>query len=98
MKRFKETDIKTQAVSDYGMTLELYIESGDKKTDESIEYPLLKIYADEETEKKYLELSSGNNTIQLPLDKIKSFIASAEEEVHSDAWFDKNVFNNEENT
>ena len=98
MKRFKEKDVKTQKVSDYGMTLELYIESGIKDTDENIEYPLLKIYADEETESQYLEIYSGNDFIQIPVSKVKAFIAAAEKEVHSESWFDKNVFNNDENT
>ena len=93
MKRFKKEELKTQVVSDFGMTAELYIE---RISD--VEYPLLKIYADEETEEKYVELVSGGNIIQIPLESLTEFISFAEKEVHSESWYDKNVFNKESNT
>ena len=94
MKRFEEKDIKTQIVSDFGMTLELYIETDDK----SIDYPLLKIYADETTEEKYLEMSSGENLIQIPVAKVKALLELAESEVHSESWYEQNIFNEDKNT
>jgi len=93
MKRFKEKDVKTQAVSDFGMTLELYIETGNETIDQNINYPLLKIYADETTEEKYLEVPSGNDLVQIPVSKVKALLEAAELDVHSESWYDKNVFN-----
>ncbi len=93
MKRFEEKDIKTQTVSDSGMTIELYVETGEKDVDQSIEYPLLKVYADEETEVQYLEFSSGNNLIQIPAAKVKAFLEAAEIKVNSESWYENNVFN-----
>lgn len=93
MKRFKEKDVKTQVVSDFGMTLELYIDTGDKVTDQGVSYPLLKIYADEETEEKYLEISSGESLVQIPVSKVKALLEAAELDVHSESWYDSNVFN-----
>lgn len=95
MKRIKEDEVKTQVVSDFGMTLELFVETGDHSINNAIDYPLFKIYADEETEEKYLEVSSGGQLIQLPIEKVKQFLLAAETEVHSEAWYDKNVFNRE---
>ena len=97
MKRFAEKDIKTQIVSDFGMTIELFIETGNKDTDQSVEYPLLKIYADETTEKKYLEIPSGEGFVQIPLDSVTSFIEAGKTEVHSESWYDKNVFDQDGN-
>ncbi|AJQ93378.1 hypothetical protein [Gynuella sunshinyii] len=90
MKRFKKEEVKSQVVSDFGMTAELYIEAC-----QNIDYPLFKVYADEETEEKYVELSSGNKVIQIPLESLQDFLSFADKEVHSESWYDKNVFNQE---
>ena len=92
MNRFEKKDIKTQTVSDCGMTLELYI---DNESNE-IEYPLLKVYADEKTEEKYLELLTSKGLIQIPVNSVQSFLKKSQTEVHSESWYEKNVFN--ENT
>ncbi|WP_026304867.1 hypothetical protein ACJJIP_07865 [Microbulbifer sp. VTAC004] len=95
MKRIKDDEVKTQVVSDFGMTMELYIETGNASIDKRVDYPLFKVYADEETEEKYVEISSGGQLIQLPIEAVKKFLLTAETEVHSEAWYDKNVFNQE---
>lgn len=95
MKRIKEDEVKTQVVSDFGMTMELFVQTGDHAIDNAVDYPLFKVYADDETEEKYLEVSSGGQLIQLPIEKVKQFLLAAETEVHSEAWYDKNVFNRE---
>ena len=93
MKRFDNECIKTQVVSDFGMTSELYIETGDASVDKVIDYPLFKVYADEATEVKYVEFSVKDKLIQIPMSTLKSFIEFSETEVHSEAWFNKHVFN-----
>ncbi|WP_426370020.1 hypothetical protein [Pseudocolwellia sp. HL-MZ7] len=93
MKRFDHESIKTQVVSDFGMTSELYIETGNPSIDKEIDYPLFKVYANEENEIKYVELSTNGKLIQIPMSALKSFIEFSETEVHSEAWYNKNVFN-----
>ena len=93
MKRFKKENIKIQFVSDFGMTSELYIETGSSSIDKIIEYPLFKIYADEKTEIKYVEFLTNGELIQIPMATLKSFIDVSETDVHSENWYNKNVFN-----
>ncbi|MCW8877833.1 MAG: hypothetical protein OQK04_06245 [Kangiellaceae bacterium] len=59
---------------------------------------MLKIYADEENEEKYVEFQSGKELIQIPVSKLREVLELAEKEVHSEVWFDKNVFDDGENT
>lgn len=96
MKRFKKEDVKSQVVSDFGMTAELYIETGKRSVDEALDYPLLKVYADENSEEKYVEISSNGNLIQIPMEAMKDFLSFAEKEVHSEAWYEKNIFNQDQ--
>ncbi len=91
MIRFERKDVKAQSVSDFGMTVELYVEH-DKV---EIDYPLMKVYADEKTEKHYLEISTSNELVQIPVESIESFLQYAKEQVRSESWFDKNVFNDD---
>ncbi|MFK7816604.1 MAG: hypothetical protein AB8B92_09725, partial [Gammaproteobacteria bacterium] len=54
IKRINETQIKTQRVSDMGMSHELYVEGKAGEIDQSIDYPLLKIIADDNDETQYI--------------------------------------------
>ena len=87
-----------QLVSDVGMSLELYIESKGGEIDQAIDYPLLKIIAEDSDETQYLEFNCNGVMIQLPTEKIKEFLLAAEEDVHSEAWYERNVLNNDDNT
>ncbi len=87
-----------QRVSDVGMSLELYIESRGGEIDQSIDYPLFKIIAEDNDETQFLEFNCNGVLIQLPTEKVKEFLLAAEEDVHSEAWYDRNVFNYDENT
>ncbi|ABC30149.1 hypothetical protein HCH_03399 [Hahella chejuensis KCTC 2396] len=98
MKRFKNDEIATQFVSDFGMTLELFIDTGNESIDESVDYPLLKFYADEESEEKFVEFWSGKELVQIPVSKLREALELVDKEVHSEAWFEKNVFKDNENT
>ena len=98
MKRFKKEDLKTQVVSDFGMTAELYIDTGEVSVDDSVEYPLFKVYESEESEEKFVEFSSNGRLIQIPIAVLKEFLLWSENEVHSEAWYEKNVFNKGSNT
>ena len=87
-----------QRVSDVGMSLELYIESLDGEIDQSVDYPLLKVIAEDNDETQYLVFNCNGIMIQLPTVKVKEFLLAAEEDVHSEAWYDRNVFNSDDNT
>lgn len=90
LKRFEENNVSIQSVSDFGLTLELFIE----ESVQNIEYPLLKVYADDKTEDLYLEIPTSSGLVQVPLKSVQKFLSMAETEVHSEKWFDNNVFNN----
>ncbi|WP_335921958.1 hypothetical protein [Shewanella chilikensis] len=92
MRRFKDEQVKTQLVSDYGMTAELYIDTGSCEVDNQVSYPLLKVYADEESEERYLEIESEGQSIQVSVKAVMSFLAMSEVEVHSESWYERNVF------
>jgi hypothetical protein len=92
--RFEKKDIQTQSVSDFGVTVELYVEHEKK----AIDYPLLKVYADEKTDEHYLEISTSNELVQIPIESVESFLQFAKENVCPESWFDKNVFNDDKST
>ena len=92
MRRFKDEQVKSQLVSDYGMTAGLYIDTGFNEIDNQVAYPLLKVYADEETEERYLEIESEGQSFQIPVKAVMSFLAMSEVEVHSESWYERNVF------
>ena len=92
LKRFEEDKVSIQSVSDFGLTLELFIE----ESGHDIEYPLLKVYADDNTEDRYLEIPTPSGLVQVPLTAVKKFLSLAETEVYSEKWFDNNVFKNED--
>ncbi len=85
-----------QWVSDFGMTLELYIHSGKNSVDRSVDYPLYKIYADEKSETQYIEVISKDSMVQIPISCLKEMISDAEKGVHSETWYDENVFDQDD--
>ena len=92
-KRFENKDIGMDFVSDFGMTLEMYVKSKSGQIERSVGYPLFKIYADEKTEKLYMEIESEGKLVQVPVSSIMKMIEAAKVDVHSDNWFDEHVFN-----
>lgn len=98
MKRIVDEKVKMQWVSDVGMSLELYVSKVNRDPDDSTEYPLLKIIADDEDEKQYLEVVSRGEVVQLPISAIKEMIFAAEKDVHSDTWYDTHMNDKGSNT
>ena len=88
MKRLEKEDIEFQFVSDFGMTVELYT----KNKSLNAPYPLIKVYADEESETLYAELATENGLFQIPLESLKQMISLSETEAHSESWFNEHVF------
>jgi hypothetical protein len=93
IKRFSESEMKLQWVSDFGMTLELYVENEKGAVDKSVSYPLLKILAADSDERQYLQFYADGNVIEIPISMLKRMFVLAEEDVRSEAWFENNVFN-----
>ena len=98
IKKFSEPYLKMQWVSDFGMTLELYSEDRNGEINQSPDYPLLKILADDSDEKQYLQFNCNGQMIRLPVKEVKDMIYQAEKEVHSETWYDKNMFSDDENS
>ena len=63
-----------------------------------VPYPLATILADEETEELMIEIYTEEGIVQFPLSNLKKIIAASEGEVHSEAWYEKNVYNEDKNT
>lgn len=97
MKRIVDEKVKLQWVSDAGMSLELYVSDENYQPDDSVEYPLLRIIADDEDERQYFEIVSHGDVIQIPVPAVREMISAAEKDVHSDAWFERSQNSNGEN-
>ena len=59
---------------------------------------LATIIADDADESLWFELYIENQAIQIPLEVISKAIEAAKQDVHSEAWYEKNVYPNSENT
>jgi hypothetical protein len=93
IKRFNESELKMQWVSDFGMTLELFSEDEKGSIDQSISYPLLKIVSEDSDERQYLQFDCTGKFVEIPISILKSMFDLAEKEVRSETWFKNNVFN-----
>ena len=65
---------------------------------ESVPYPLASILADEKDESLFLELYTEKGIVQLPLAELQRVFGMAHNEVHSESWYEMNVYNSDENT
>jgi hypothetical protein len=71
-----------------GMHLELCIANSEGKLDtNSKPYPIVTIRADEGDQRKFV-IYSSDGPISIPLSEIKKAISVAEEEVHSEEFYD----------
>lgn len=83
---------------DQGRRLELVALDEKDQVDENVEYPLLTILADEKTEELLMELYTAKGIVHVPLTDLMTAMELAKEDVHSEAWFEANVRNRNENT
>ncbi len=56
-------------------------------------YDVLTILADEGNESLWVELIVENKLVQIPIEVVEKAIELAKEEVHSESWYEKNVYN-----
>jgi hypothetical protein len=93
-KRILRPEIVTQwlgTVSE-GKQLELFSEI------DGIGHSLVTIVADDSDESLWVEIYIGENIVQIPLELIRNTIESASGEVHSETWYEKNVYSQREDT
>jgi hypothetical protein len=73
---------------DEGKQLELNYSSDDML------HQVALIFADEDSEELYVEVQCQNQLVQIPVRLLLEAIAEAQGEVHSEAWYEKNVYPN----
>jgi hypothetical protein len=76
---------------DAGKQLELFAEI------EGIGHSLITIVADEKNESLWFEFEIGKHLVQVPLALIQEMLKAAPDEVHSEAWYEKNVYSKPDN-
>jgi hypothetical protein len=76
---------------DDGKQLEILAASNNGEVMENAPYPLATVVADE-NEVLYLEIYTKGGALQLPVSDLKELFSSAEGEVHSEEWYEKNVY------
>ncbi len=59
---------------------------------ENVNYPLLTIIADND-ESLWLEFESGKHLVQIPIARIIEMLETASQGVHSESWYEKNIYN-----
>ena len=57
---------------------------------------LATIVADDTDESLWFEVYVGDKAVQIPLDLIKDAISAAPNEVHSESWYEKNVYSDDD--
>lgn len=77
---------------DEGKQLELFAEI------EGVGHILMAVLADDSDESLWLEFEAGKHLVQIPMANIVEMLEAAPSEVHSEAWYEKNVYPKFENT
>lgn len=62
---------------------------------DNVSWDLVTISADDQDESLWFEIEVDGKIIQIPLDQIKEAIDAALGEVHSESWYEKNVYPDE---
>lgn len=62
--------------------------------DGNLSHDLVTITADDTDESLWFEIMQNDQLVQIPLTVIKEALEVAAGEVHSEIWFEKNVYNN----
>jgi len=90
--------IQSLGTPDQGKQLELVAvdENGNPKTD--ICYPLAAILADKTDESLWFEIYTEKGPVQISLSTIQQTIKRALTEVHSESWYEKNVYSQVKDT
>lgn len=83
-----DTCLQWLGTVDEGKQLELYTEI------EGVGHILMTVLADDSDESLWLEFVSGKHVVQIPLLKIIEMLKAAPNEVHSEAWYENNVYPN----
>jgi len=68
-----------------GMRLEL------SATIEGLRHDLVVVLADERDDSLWVQLRAGKHDVQIPLALLRSALDAAATDVHSEAWFDRNL-------
>ena len=89
--RITEIKLRWFGTADDGKQLELFTENPNAI------YPLATIIADDD-ERLFLEIYSDGNLIQMPVDQIQQAFQKAEGEVHSEKWYEQNVYPKSDDT
>ena len=62
---------------------------------DGISYDLITITADDKDESLWFEVEVAGSIVQIPIEQIKKAITSASGEIHSESWYEKNVYPDE---
>ncbi len=98
IKRLTKVSAQWLGTVDQGMRLEIVAMDSKGLPLENISYPLATILADEESEELLFEIYTNEGIVQFPLSDLKRAIDASEGEVHSEAWYEKNVYGGEKST
>lgn len=60
---------------------------------EDVNYPLLSIIADDTDESLWLKFESGKHLVQIPIRHVMEMLEDASKGVHSENWYEKNIYN-----
>ena len=91
-KRLGKINLQWFGSVDQGKQLELIAADSKGKEAEGYPYPLATIIADDSTEELFLELNLGEEAVQIPVEEVKKAFLAAVGEVHSEKWYEKNVY------
>ena len=100
MKIFKIKTIGAQwlgTVSE-GKRLEIFAVGEDGKELKDVDNPLATILANEDDESLLIELYTETGTVQIPLSELNRVFEMARSEVHSESWYEENVYKDDETT
>ncbi len=95
--KLKKLYLQLLSTVDQGKQLEI-IASDEKGNEiENMPYPLATFVADENDDSLFFEIyPEKGGIIQIPISELKSAIEVAEREVHSENWYKKNVYKEED--
>ncbi|MBV1928844.1 MAG: hypothetical protein KUG81_04965 [Gammaproteobacteria bacterium] len=90
--KIKNTRLQLVGTCDEGKQLELVAVDGNGTDIDDVSYPLARIFAEDQDETLIFEMYTDNGIAHIPVTDLKNMLKLAEEDVHSEAWYERNVY------
>ena len=90
--RIEKTRLQWVGTCDEGKQLEIVAVDANGKDIDDVSYPLARIFAEDQDETLIFEMYTDKGIVHIPVADIQNMLKLADEDVHSEAWYERNVY------